>query len=70
MVSMNRSLFVGLVSWVLLPAAALAQNPTEILSRAEKSAIGTSSYSELAMTAKRARYTRELELKSWTHTNK
>lgn len=70
MVSMKRSLFLGLACWVLLPAAALAQNPTEILSRAEKSAIGTSSYSELAMTAKRARYTRELELKSWTHTNK
>ena len=67
---MNRSLFVGLACWVLLPTAALAQNPAEILSRAEKSAIGTSSYSELAMTAKRARYTRELELKSWTHTNK
>jgi outer membrane lipoprotein-sorting protein len=64
---MNRLLIIALLG--LIPAA-LAQNPTEILAKAEKTAVGTSSYSELKMTAQRARYTRELEIKSWTHTNK
>jgi len=66
---MNRFLLSGLLA--LLPlTSVVAQNPTEILTKAEKSAIGTSSYSELSMSAKRARYTRELDIKSWTHTNK
>ena len=48
----------------------MGQNAGEILAKAEKNAIGASSYSELSMTAKRARYTRELELKTWNHGNK
>jgi len=48
----------------------LGQNAGEILAKAEKNAIGASSYSELSMTAKRARYTRELELKTWNYGNK
>ena len=66
---MKRFLLLGLVALMPLTSV-VAQNPTEILTKAEKSAIGTSSYSELSMSAKRARYTRELDIKSWTHTNK
>jgi len=66
---MNRSLLLGLLAFASTVRLA-AQNPTEILAKAEKTAIGTSSYSELSMKATRARYTRMLDLKSWTHTNK
>lgn len=62
---MTRNLLTVLTI-LLLPLFAPAQNATEIIRRADEKMRGESSYAELKMTIVRPSWSREVEMKSWS----
>lgn len=55
-----------MIAAMMLGTALQAQDPREIIRKAEDNMRGDASYTELTMTTERPRYTREISMKSWS----
>jgi len=64
-----RRFSLNVFALLLLPMALWAQNPAAILAKAEAATVQQAAYSRIKIKAERPRYTREMELRSWSSGN-
>lgn len=61
-----KSLLILLFAAMAMPSLTLAQNPRDILKKAEDKFRGESSFIEMKMTIVRPKWTRDVEMKAWS----